>query len=62
MKNKARSLFILKYLLEQTDESHTLTISEINELLSENDLFADRKTIRECIDELRTVGYGINKR
>ena len=59
MKNSARLLLILKCLLEQTDESHTLTIAEINDCLAEHGLFGDRKTIRECIGELQAVGYDI---
>lgn len=59
MKNSTRSLLILKYLLEQTDESHTITIAEINNLLTKQNLSGDRKTIRECIAELQTVGYDI---
>ncbi len=59
MKNSTRSLLILKYLLEQTDESHMLTIAEINDRLQQHGLYGDRKTIRECIDELRAVGYDI---
>ena len=59
MKNSTRLLLILKCLLEQTDESHTLTIAEINDCLAEHELFGDRKTIRECIGELQAVGYDI---
>ena len=59
MKNSTRLLQILKCLLEYTDESHSLTISEINDYLLENDLSGDRKTISGCIGELQTVGYDI---
>lgn len=33
MKNSNRLVFILKYLLEHTDEDHYATISDINEFL-----------------------------
>lgn len=59
MKNNKRSLFILKYLTEQTDETHLATITNINEYLRQYDLDANRETISECIKELQDVGYDI---
>ena len=59
MKNNKRSLFILKYLLEQSDENHLVTIANINEYLRQHDLDANRETISDCIKELQEVGYDI---
>ena len=59
MKNNKRSLFILKYLIEQSDESHLVTIANINEYLRQHDLDANRETISDCIKELQEVGYDI---
>ena len=59
MKNNKRSLFILKYLTEQTDEKHLATITNINEYLRQYDLDANRETISDCIIELQDVGYDI---
>lgn len=59
MKNNKRSLFILKYLTEQTDEKHFATITNINEYLRQYNLDANRETISECIKELQEVGYDI---
>lgn len=59
MKNNKRSLFILKFLTEQTDEKHLATISNINEYLRQYDLDANRETISDCIKELQDVGYDI---
>ena len=59
MKNNKRSLFILKYLTEQSDEKHLVTISSINEYLRQHDLDANRETISDCIKELQEVGYDI---
>ena len=59
MKNNKRSLFILKYLTEQTDEKHLATITNINEYLRQYDLDANRETISDCIRELQEVGYDI---
>lgn len=51
MRNSTRLLLILKCLLEQTDEAHTMTIADINAYLSDFDLIGDRKTISDCIGE-----------
>lgn len=59
MKNYNRLLLILKYLYDSTDENHPVTIKNINSFLSQNQIDADRKTITECIDELKNVGYDI---
>ena len=59
MKNNKRSLFILRYLTEQTDEKHLATIANINEYLKRYDLDANRETISDCIKELQEVGYDI---
>ena len=59
MKNNKRALFILKYLLEQSDESHLVTIANINKYLRQHDLDANRETISDCIKELQEVGYDI---
>ena len=53
------SLFILKFLTEQTDEKHLATITNINEYLRQYDLDANRETISDCIKELQDVGYDI---
>ena len=59
MKNNKRSLFILKYLSEQTDENHLATILQINDYLQQYELDANRETISDCIKELQEVGYDI---
>ena len=56
MKNNKRSLFILKYLAEQTDEKHLATIAQINDYLQQYELDANRETISDCIKELQEVG------
>ena len=59
MKNSTRELLILKYLLDQTDENHFVTIADINDYLAYHNLIGDRKTITDCIQELQSVGYDI---
>ena len=59
MKNNNRSLLILKFLSEQTDEKHLATIADINVYLRQYNLDANRETISDCIKELQEVGYDI---
>lgn len=59
MKNSNRLVFILKYLLEHTDEDHYATISDINEFLRLQQLDGDRETIAACVCELKEIGYQI---
>jgi predicted DNA-binding transcriptional regulator YafY len=59
MKNYNRSLLVLKYLHDKTDEDHLATIKDINDSLSEHQLDADRGTIVDCIKDLQECGYDI---
>lgn len=59
MKNNKRSLLVLKFLTEQTDENHLATIAQINDYLQQYGLDANRETISDCIKELQEVGYDI---
>lgn len=59
MQNKM--LLILKYLWETTDESHTVSIADLLQYLSENGLTSDRKTISKYIDTLIDFGFDIIK-
>lgn len=59
MKNSNRLLLILKFLLEHTDENHHVTVSDINTYLQEHQLIGDRRTIYDCISELKEIGYDI---
>ena len=47
MKNNKRSLFILKYLLEQSDENHLVAIANINEYLRQHDLDANGNVLKD---------------
>ncbi len=59
MKNYNRSLLVLKFLHDKTDEDHLVTIKDINDSLAEKMLDADRGTIVDCIKELQEAGYDI---
>jgi len=56
--NKLKILFLMKILLEQTDNDHSLTMSEIIDKLGEYGVSAERKSIYADLDTLRE--YGLN--
>jgi hypothetical protein len=56
---KNRALYILKYLMEQSDEVHTKTVYDIQAYLSELGISAGRKTIPADIEQLQEAGYDI---
>ena len=57
--NKLKILFLMKILLEKTDNEHSLTMSEIIEKLAEYDICAERKSIYADMDALREYGLDI---
>ena len=58
-KQKLKPLYIAKILFEQTDENNTMNAQSIIEALSRYDIPADRKSIYDDIESLRTFGYDI---
>lgn len=59
MQNKI--LLILKYLWENTDETHTASIVDIMEYISANGLSANRKAVAKYIEVLTDFGFDIIK-
>lgn len=59
MKNKI--LLILKYLWDNSDEAHLVSIAELINYLCEHGLAADRKTVAKYIDTLTDFGIDIIK-
>lgn len=58
--SRLRPLFVLKTLYEKTDETHSITISQILQELNEKyRITSYRKTIKEDIDLLIAAGYDI---
>ena len=55
----SRLLLVLRFLTEQTDEQHTVSIKDINEYLEPYGLAADRKTIMDCIRQLQDSGENV---
>lgn len=56
---KLKILYLMKILLEQTDETHLLTVNELISKLSNYGISAERKTIYSDIDSLRQFGLDI---
>lgn len=59
---KAKLLYILDMLKENTDENHAMSTKDIIAQLDANGIHADRKTIYADIEELVNMGYDILKR
>jgi len=56
---KLKILYLMRILLTQTDELHMLTINELISKLAELDVSAERKTIYDDIETLKTFGLDI---
>ena len=60
---KKKILLVMKELLEKTDESHPLSMTDLIFMLSNNGISAERKSIYHDIEVLRDFGIDIeNKR
>ncbi len=56
---KLKILYLMKILLEKTDEEHTLTVKEIIEELDKLGISAERKTIYDDLENLKLFGLDI---
>ena len=59
---KMKILYLMKILLEQTDEEHALTIQELISALSEYSIITERKSVYSDIKLLRRYGLDIEMR
>lgn len=59
---KMKILYIMKILLEKTDEEHVLSMQEILDELGRYDIKAERKSIYDDIEALRLFGLDIVNR
>lgn len=57
--NKPRVILILQYLMKNTDDLHTVTISDITERLKASGIEANRHTIMRDIQQLQECGFDI---
>ena len=58
-KQKLKLIYIVRMLMEMTDENHGITLKQIADGLAEEDIKAERKSLYSDIDILREAGYDI---
>ncbi len=56
---KLKLLYLVKFLLQNSDESHPLSMAKIIEELARNDISAERKSIYDDLESLRLFGFDI---
>lgn len=56
---KLKLLYIMKFLMEETDEEHSLTTAQIISRLNAVGISAERKTVYENLEDLRQFGLDI---
>lgn len=56
---KLKLLFLMRILLQNTDETHPMTVAEIIDALARNDISAERKSIYDDLEALRTFGFDV---
>lgn len=56
---KLKLIYLMKILLERTDETHGITMSEIIDALAAYDISAERKSLYSDIENLRLYGLDI---
>ena len=61
MSTKLKLLYLMQFLIEYTDENHTLNASELVERLTDKGITAERKSIYRDIELLRSFGIDIEK-
>lgn len=57
---KKRILLLREFLLERTDKSNPVSMSEIKTYLEHQDIFVESRTIRDDIETLKDTGLDIN--
>ena len=62
MGSKKKILYLMKILMEQTDEEHILTAKELCEELEKYGLSAERKSIYKDIEVLQDFGIDIEQK
>ncbi len=56
---KLKLYYLYRILLEETDDEHKLTLPEIQKRLEMKDISADRKSLYDDMDALRTLGFDV---
>lgn len=58
-KQKVKLVYLIKYLLENTDENHKVTMADILKYLESCDITAERKGIYDDIETIRELGIDV---
>ncbi|MBR5316733.1 MAG: WYL domain-containing protein [Lachnospiraceae bacterium] len=58
-KQKLKLIYIIKYLMENTDENHKVTMADIIRYLESYDITAERKSIYADLETLRDIGIDV---
>ena len=58
---KTKILYLMKILMEETDELHPLTIKELVTKLDQYNIQAERKSLYNDIENLRSFGIDIGR-
>ena len=58
-KKSARQLYLMRILLEQTDESHALTLQELIERMGAEGIAVERRAVYADLDALREFGLDV---
>ena len=56
---KLKLLHVMNYLLQNSDEEHPITVNQMIQYLESNGIAAERKSIYDDIEALRTFGMDI---
>ena len=56
---KLKLYYLYRVLLEKTDDTHTITMPEIQQYLEGQGIAADRKSLYDDMDALRTLGFDV---
>ena len=56
---KLKLLYLLRYLMQNSDEAHPVSMAQIIEELSQNGISAERKSIYDDVESLRLFGFDI---
>ncbi len=56
---KLKLLYLLRFLMQNSDEGHPVSMAQIIEELSQNGISAERKSIYDDIESLRLFGFDI---
>ena len=59
---KLKLLYLMRYLLDNTDEKHAVSTNQIIDYLENQGISAERKSIYDDIEALRVFGLDIEKK